>query len=184
MKLTPLGKLIILIVVIGVGIGAWKYWNKIAPPAEEQKAVIPGKADVGSAGPNATPGTGIAYTAPGSAPGCADKPEVRMLGYAWNAQMGLLFANGGPQATTGSLMCKHGVNLKFMRQDDNGKMQEALVAFATELSQGNPNPSKGAHFVAIMGDGGASFLKGLNDTLKRLGPEYTAKIVGCCGYSH
>ena len=88
---------------------------------------------------------------------------MRLLGYAWNAQMGLLYANGGPQATPGSLMCKHGVNLKFIRQDDNGKMQEALTAFATQLAQGNPNPDKGAHFVAIMGDGSAAFLKGLND---------------------
>src|SRR5207248_3798247 len=91
---------------------------------------------------------------PGDTPGLPDRPEVRLLGYAWNAQMGLLFANGGPQATTGSLMCRHGVNLKFLRQDDNGKMQEALVAFATQLQQGNPNPDKGAHFVTIMGDGG------------------------------
>jgi len=56
-------------------------------------------------------------------------------------------------------------------------MQEALVAFATELKSGNPNPTKGAHFVAIMGDGSAAFLKGLNDTLKRLGKDYTAKVV-------
>ena len=106
-----------------------------------------------------------------------------MLVWAWNAQMGAMLANGGPQAATGSLMCKHGVNLKFIRQDDSSKMQEALVAFATELSRGNANPTKGAHFVAIMGDGSATFLKGVNDTLKRLGPEYTAKVVGSCGYS-
>ena len=117
-------------------------------------------------------------------PGCADKPEVRLLGYAWNAQMGLLYANGGAQATPGSLMCRHGVNLKFIRQDDNGKMQEALVAFATQLSQGNPNPDKGAHFCAIMGDGSAAFLQGLNTTLAKLGPGYSAKIVDAIGYSH
>ena len=34
-----------------------------------------------------------------------------------------------------------------------------------------------------MGDGSAAFLKGLNDTLKRLGPDYTAKVVGSAGYS-
>src|SRR5205085_10124046 len=107
---------------------------------------------------------------PGANAGCSDLPEVRMLVWAWNAQMGLMFANGGPQAASNSLMCKERVNLKLLRQDDSGKMQEALVAFATELKSGVGNPSKGAHFVAIMGDGSAAFLKGVNDTLRRIGP--------------
>ena len=80
-------------------------------------------------------------------------------------------------------MCKEGVNLRLIRQDDVGKMQEALVAFATELKNGDANPTKGAHYVGIMGDGSATFLKGLNDTLKRLGSGYNAKVVGSAGYS-
>ncbi|HEV8267280.1 MAG TPA: hypothetical protein VGR00_03570, partial [Thermoanaerobaculia bacterium] len=114
--------------------------------------------------------------APAAAAGCADKPEVRVLVWAWNAQMGAMLATGGPQAVKGSLMCKNGVNLKLIRQDDSGKMQESLVAFATQLAK-TPNPTDGAHFVVIMGDGAAAFLKGLNDALKRLGPEYTAKVI-------
>ena len=50
-------------------------------------------------------------------------------------------------------------------------MQEQLVAFATALSSGDSNPSKGAHFVSIMGDGGPAFLRGVNEALKRIGPE-------------
>src|SRR5688572_30621555 len=85
--------------------------------------------------------------------------------------------------TSASLMCKNGVNLKLTRQDDVGKMQEELITFATELERGERNPDKGAHFVAIMGDGAATFLKGINDQLRRLGPEYQAKVVGSAGYS-
>jgi OOP family OmpA-OmpF porin len=190
MKLKPTGKIVVLILAVGLAFGLWRFWQRfgatIAPPAQTAVSVVPNKADlpatdVGQQGSASGGGANVAM--PGATPGSPDKPEVRLLGYAWNAQMGLLFANGGPQATSGSLMSMHGVNLKFSRQDDNTKMQEALTAFATELSQGNANPQRGVHFVTIMGDGGAAFLKPLNDTLRRLGPEYQAKVVGACGFS-
>lgn len=57
------------------------------------------------------------------------------------------------------------------------------MAFATALSKGEKNPKAGAHFVTIMGDGGAAFIKPLNDSLRRIGPEYQAKIVNAIGYS-
>ncbi len=190
MKLKPTGKLVVLILAVGLAFGLWRFWKRfgsaIAPEAQTTSAVVPKSANLPNVDPAqpANNNGGGNVVLPGDAPGVPDKPEVRFLGYAWNAQMGLLFANGGPQATAGSLMAKHGVNLKFARQDDNNKLQEALTAFATELSQGNANPQKGAHFVTIMGDGSAAFLKPLNDTLRRLGPEYQAKVVGSCGYSH
>jgi outer membrane protein OmpA-like peptidoglycan-associated protein len=34
-----------------------------------------------------------------------------------------------------------------------------------------------------MGDGSATFLKGVNDTLEKLGPDYRAKVIGSAGYS-
>ncbi|MCU1278850.1 MAG: outer membrane protein, partial [bacterium] len=118
-----------------------------------------------------------------AAPGCPTLPEVRFYHWAWNAQMGLMFANGGKQSAAGSLMCKHGVNLKLIREDNGDNMQAQLVTFAEALKKGEANPTSGAHFVAIMGDGAAMFLKGLDDRLNRLGPEYAAVIVGSAGYS-
>src|SRR5262245_46755152 len=135
MKLTPFGKLIL--VVIGLAIiffGVKNFlpdlYSKLVPEAPGRKSVVPQRADL----PEALPVSADA--------GCADKPEVRMLIWAWNAQAGALLANGGAQATKGSLMCERGVNLRFIRQDDGGKMQEDLVAFATELKGGSPNPTK------------------------------------------
>jgi OOP family OmpA-OmpF porin len=193
MRLTVAGKAVGTILAVGVLVGAWRLWNrygsgiseKLAPSARVKESVVPAKADLPplSGTQSAGSSSGGSTALPGTQPGCTDKPEVRMLVWAWNAQMGAMFANGGPQATQGSLMCQHGVNLKFIREDDSSKMQEALAAFATDLKAGHANPSKGAHFVGIMGDGSATFLKGLNDTLKRLGPEYTAKVIGSCGYS-
>jgi len=181
MKIRPLGKLIILILIVGAAIGAWRLWGKLAPPAPTQVSVVPGKIDLPTGPTSAPDDTGTASTIPVVA--SLNGGEVRLLGYAWNAQMGLMYANGGPTTTPDSIMHKHDVNLHFMRQDDNGKLQEALVSFATQYSQGVANPDKGAHFVTIMGDGSASFLQGLNETLAKLGPGYQAKIVDAIGYS-
>ena len=101
--------------LIGVGLVGYslkKYGilDKIAPSAKVQESTVPKRVDLPVLNPSLASNV-AAVPAPGSAPGCTDKPEVRMLVWAWNAQMGLMFANGGPQATTGSLMCKEGVNL-------------------------------------------------------------------------
>ncbi len=184
MKIKPAGKIIILLLVMGFAIGAWRLFGSKLAPAPPEKGTVTSKVgdlpkkgttDDGTSGPVSMPGNQTAGNG---------KPEVRFLIWEWNAQMGALFANGGAQTTEGSLMAKHGVNLHFIRQDDTSKMQEELLAFATALSQGDANPSRGAHFVAIMGDGGATFLQTINDKLKRLGPEYTARVVGAIGYSH
>ena len=180
MKLTPLGKLILMVLGLAIVFYSVKnfapdLYTRIVPQPKTRESVKVNKIEL----PDAPSGP----AAPSADAGCADKPEVRLLHWAWNAHMGAMLATGGPQATKGSLMCERGVNLRFIRQDDVMKMQEDIVAFATELKGGNPHPTRGAHFVTIMGDGGAAFLKALNDTLERLGPEYKAKVVGSCGYS-
>lgn len=173
----------ILILVIALVIGGWRFWSKLAPAAQTTASVSPGQINLPDRQTDS--GTGdVSYAAPGTDLAANSAPEIRLLGYAWNAQMGMLLANGGPQTTQGSLMARQGLNFKFQRQDDNDKLQESLVAFATELSQGNANPEKGAHFVTVMGDGSAAFLHGLNDVLIKLGPQYQAKIVDAIGYSH
>jgi outer membrane protein OmpA-like peptidoglycan-associated protein len=168
--------------LVGYSLNRYGLLDKIAPSAKVAEPTVPKRVDLPVLNPSVASNVPAA-TLPGNTAGCANLPELRMLVWAWNAQMGLMYATGGPQASNGSLMCKEGVNLKLIRQDDSGKMQEALVAFATELKSGVANPTKGAHFVAIMGDGSAAFLKGVNDTLKRLGPQYIARVVGSGGFS-
>jgi len=123
-----------------------------------------------------------AVTLPGTAP-CIGKPELRALVWAWNAQIGWMFANGGPESAVGSLMCEQGVDLKFTRQDDAEQMKAELLKFATALKNGESEPKEGTHFVAIMGDGAAQFFASLNPALRRLGPEYRAEVVASAGYS-
>ncbi len=143
-----------------------------------KKAVLPQAQDAQQA-----PTQKVAVTLPGSSAANVSGPQIRFLLWAWNAQMGLMLANGGGQTTQGSLMEKHGVNLKLTRQDDVSQMQNDLIAFAKQLYDGNPQPSAGAHYVAIMGDGAASFLQAINPQLKKLGPDYVAEVIGSAGYS-
>ena len=110
-------------------------------------------------------------------------PQMRMQVMAWNAQMGLMLANGGPTTTAGSLLTTNGANLQLIREDDCGKMQASLLAFATELKK-NPQPTNGAHFVIVMGDGSAAFLAGVNPQLAKIGQEYQAEVIGATGFSN
>src|SRR5690349_9978705 len=110
MKLTPLSK--ILIVLLGTG-GAYVaarragLLDKLMPEAQTQAPVVPPKVDL-PALPGGENAAQTPVTMPGSEPGCVDQTDVRFLIWAWNAQMGGLFANGGPRAAKDSLMCKHG----------------------------------------------------------------------------
>lgn len=185
MKIKPAGKIAILLVVFGALYGVMQVtglWTKLFPGAASQEASVPITATLPRYVNNSTaPIADVKMPEKGKFDGGGD--QMRGLIWAWNAQMGMMFANGGPETTEGSLMAEHHVNLKLTRQDDAAKMQDGLVEFATQLSQGNPQPTRGAHFVCIMGDGAASFLAGLNATLEKIGPEYKAKIIGTAGFS-
>lgn len=183
-RLTTQAKVFIAVVVAATG-GFVVYKNpqwlgSVAPPASSTtpSSNVPPEAKLPS-DPNAT-AIPAAADAP---PGCANLPEVRFYHWAWNAQMGLMYATGGKQAVAGSLMCANGVNLKLIREDNTDNMQNFMATFAEGLKKGEANPSGGAHFVAIMGDGSATFLKALNDRLEKLGGDYIAQVVGSAGYS-
>ena len=90
----------IVIGLIGVGLVGYslqKYGilEKVAPSAKVQGSTVPKRVDLPVLNPSLTSNV-PAVAAPGTAPGCTDKPEVRMLVWAWNAQMGLMFANWRP----------------------------------------------------------------------------------------
>lgn len=192
-KLTVAAKVFITAVILGV-VALTFYLNpdlvgRIAPSAAHPSAnvpppvALPDEAAGGGQAPAQAGGGAAIAKAPALPPGCANLPEVRFYHWAWNAQMGLMAATGGKQAVANSAMCKRGVNLKLIREDNTDNMQGLMVSLAEGLKGGEANPAKGAHFVAIMGDGSATFLKGLNDKLGKLGPDYVAQVVGSAGYS-
>lgn len=148
-----------------------------------RSSVVPQKANLPTAPTESRSAATTEAVLPSTSVARVESPEVRMQVWAWNAQMGLMYANGGPRTTRGSFMEKHNVNLTLTRQDDVPQMQNSLVAFANALANGEQHPTDGVHYVAIMGDGAGAFFAGINPQLSKLGPEYTAEVVGSAGYS-
>lgn len=117
---------------------------------------------------------------PTTTPASVAGPEIRFQEMAWNSQTGLNYANGGVKTTQGSLMEKHGVNLHIVWEDDVMKQMSALVNFAEALKS-NPQPTEGAHFAALMGDGTAAMIGSIAKELAEHGAE--AEVIGSAGYS-
>lgn len=184
-KVKPLAKLI----MIGLGLTTVYFGYKKAsesgyiPTPGIIKALIPSKAVL----PEMKETTQLANVpqvpAPGSSVAEVGTTLIRGSIWEWNAQSGMIFANGGAQTTKGSLMEKHAVNLLLTRQDDTNKMQEELIACAKEIQGGAKQCSTGANFVIIMGDGAGQFIAAVNPQLAKLGPQYKMVVIGSPGYS-
>lgn len=178
--LTKGAKIVLGLIVIAVLFIAL---NRFLPEAKIWQSMVPKKANLAEVEDLASNNVNVPLLPfPSGAPVKKGVP-IRFNHWAWNSQAGLMLANGGTQTTEGSIMAKHGVNLILSRQDDVSQMQANLLAFANELEGGNPQPNSGVHFVAIMGDGAPAFLAGINSQLAKLGADYTAEVVGSCGYS-
>lgn len=116
----------------------------------------------------------------------ASKPLTRIGAYAWNAQSGIIAANGGPRTTAGSLMEQNGVNLEIIRQDWLSELRNLQVKFVEELDNGNPNPKNGVFAVMIMGDGAPYYISSTQQALNDKYGEgkYNLQVVGCVGLSY
>jgi outer membrane protein OmpA-like peptidoglycan-associated protein len=118
----------------------------------------------------------------------SDKPLIRIAGYAWNAQSGIIVANGGPKTTKGSLMEKNGVNLELVRQDWLSELRNMQLKFIEEYDQGEkfPTSDKSAFAVMIMGDGAPFYISSVQKALdEKYGKDkYHLQVIGAIGMSY
>jgi OOP family OmpA-OmpF porin len=121
---------------------------------------------------------------PSAASASVSSTHIQFDVWEWNAMFALIYSNGGPDTTRGSLMEKYGVNLTLHREDSNSQMKADLLACAKQLHDGEKSCSTGAEAIVVMGDGGGQWLADLNPQLKKLGPEYQAVIIGAVGRSN
>jgi outer membrane protein OmpA-like peptidoglycan-associated protein len=111
----------------------------------------------------------------------SDLTEVNWTIMAWNSQMPLMYANGGPVTTEGSLFEKNGVKVSIKRQDDCFKTIADFIANTKELKN---NPSTVPMLMSFMGDGMPGFSTMLASIEKDLGKEYKPIIIYHMGRSN
>ena len=199
MKVKLLPKLILFALVVFGVIAGFRHlvYTGVIPRSNALKSLIPVKAEEINAEVLSTTGTvkvvDLGTNKPlkpcmdGNTSNCLNGPVHEVLIWAWNANGGLILSTGGAQfqdgkmkglqTSVGSLMAKHNVNIRLMRQDDSGQMKTELVDTANRLKS-DPNAS-GTKFVTVMGDGGAQFFK----DLQKLCPACEFEVVGVLGYS-
>jgi len=185
-NLQPGGKIVLLLVIAGLGYGFYKGYQHFFPPeakntriATKASSSLPPLAYDKSANAPSRPLPDFGNTVQVNA------PEIRGELMGWNAQMGLMYAVGGVSTTKGSIAEELGLNIKLQVQNSTSKQGEDLYAFAQALSKGEANPSTGAHFIAWMGDGVPSYFTGLEARLKKdFGPDYVPVVVTFGGASY
>lgn len=115
-------------------------------------------------------------------------PLVRIAGYAWNAQSGIIASNGGPKTTKGSLMEKNGVNLEIIRQDWLSELRNMQMKFIEEYDKGvkYPNSDKSAFAVMIMGDGAPFYISSAQKAIDEIygKNKYHIQVFGAIGMSY
>src|SRR5215213_4884520 len=133
-KLTFLSKALIIIVVAGA-IGALVYFLSPGLRVDESKKLD--KLDISDKDVNNIV-TSEELPLPQDQPSSevSSKPLIRIGGYAWNAQSGIIVANGGAKTTKGSLMEKNGVNLELVRQDWLSELRNLQMKFIEDYDQG------------------------------------------------
>jgi hypothetical protein len=116
----------------------------------------------------------------------SSKPLVRLAGYAWNAQSGIIVANGGAKTTKGSMMEKNGVNLEIVRQDWLSELRNLHMKFVEEFDKGNFDTKEGVAAIMIMGDGVPFYISSVQQSLddKYGQGKYNMQVIGAVGLSY
>ncbi len=184
MKLTGLSKLLITLLIVGiVGFLIVKFSPGLKIGESQQlEGINVSEEDVNNVSTSAElPPPSIQASSKVSS-----KPLTRIGGYAWNAQSGIIVANGGPKTTEGSMMEQNGVNLEIVRQDWLTELRNLQMKFVEQYDGGTAHPKEGVFAVMIMGDGAPFYISSTQQALNDKYGEgkYHLQVMGCLGLSY
>ncbi|MGA3129194.1 MAG: OmpA family protein [Terracidiphilus sp.] len=184
-RLKPQAKLVLIVLVGGGAVFGLRaaMQHGLIPTPGIMKAIVATRVDLPPQ-QEAQVANVQALPYPSTSPANVGATHIQFDVWEWNAMYSLIYANGGPDTTKGSLMEKYGVNLTLHREDSNSQMKADLLACAKQLHDGEKTCSSGAEAIVVMGDSGGQWLADLNPQLKKLGPDYQAVIIGAVGRSN
>lgn len=183
-RLTSLSKFLIVLLFVG-GAGSLFYWYAPDIKIEASKqleGIDISDNDVN----NVTDASEIAVPSSELSQKVASKPLTRIAAYAWNAQSGIIVANGGPHTTKGSMMEANGVNLEIIRQDWLSELRNLQMKFVQEYDSGIKHPKQGVFAIMMMGDGAPYYISSVQQALNdKYGVDkYHVQVVGSVGLSY
>jgi flagellar motor protein MotB len=180
-KVKTSGKVVGILILLG-GLFAAKtmWWDKRPKEAKTSteigKVVLPDEPQASLQG-----NAGAKIPLPTETPSANGGTKIRWEVMAWNSQFPLMFANGGPMTTKGSLIDNAKMQINIIRQDDCNKSIADIVKFASDYKS---NPNAEGIFASYMGDGMPAFFSGLSKELEPLGPEYQPVAFYAMGKSY
>ena len=185
-KLTTLSELLIVVLLLGGILGAVYYF---APGLRVGEAKVLEELNVDkNEVNNVITSDKIELPSTSKSSEVNNKPLVRIAAYAWNAQSGIIVANGGPKTTKGSLMERNGVNLEIIRQDWLSELRNMQMKFVEEFDRGEeyPDADKSAFAIIMMGDGAPFYISTMQQALDdKFGKDkYHVQVVGAVGISY
>lgn len=185
-KLTTFSEFLIVVIVIG-GISAALYYFSPGLRVGDAKQLTQLDVDNKDVN-NVTDAEKLTLPSTQLSSKVSSQPLVRIAGYAWNAQSGIIVANGGAKTTEGSLMEKNNVNLEIIRQDWLSELRNMQMKFIEDFDKGQEFPSsdKSAFAVMIMGDGAPFYVSTMQQAMDdKFGKDkYHIQIVGAVGLSY
>ncbi len=167
-KVKTSGKVVMIVLVIGAIFCAKIFWWDKRPQQAKESTDI-GHLALPDAPEASLKGNATILPLPGNEESVNGGTKINWEIMAWNSQFPLMYANGGPLTTKGSLLDKANLQLSIIRQDDCNKSIADIVKFAQDYKSNSSIPGV---FASYMGDGMPAFFAALTKELEPLGPEY------------
>jgi OmpA-OmpF porin, OOP family len=168
MKLKSSGKILLIVFVLAlIFVGKTQWLDK--RPQEAKASQDIGRVALPDAPEASLSGNAVLLPLPAAEESVNGGTRIVWKIMAWNSQFPLMYANGGPNTTKGSLADKARLQIQIVRQDDCFKSIADIVKFAQDYKN---NPEVSGVFASFMGDGMPAFFAALSKELEPLGPEY------------